>query len=211
MGVPKNLSSIHPNGYNECTQDPEGAIPDIRMILRLGIKYDFPSLTAAVRSTLAQHAIDTPSALSRLVKRMKKGCNGEGPYYEVCRMAWGTHLRELLGLAHGHKIFTMLPGIYYLFLALDGPTRLSKNGELSNADRLRCCSGFHALHCHVYRLAVGRTYQPHGDDSDHQTLWLFPELKASEQENVWELLPHIFQFTDWNTLQINPNLDVTMP
>ena len=208
LGVPKSIPGFHPNGYSQVTLDPEGVIADIQMILRLGVKYKFESLTAIIKSTVELHAVGTPSALSDLIERMKSQCNEKGDHYEVRRTEWRTPLTALLDLAHEHKIHTMLPGIYFLFLALDGPTKLARNSQIWKSDRLRCSSGFYALHRNICKLGSGKVQQLHGDDYDHQALWVFSDLTVSEQGRVWESLPSIFLFEGWKMLRTRPKLDV---
>lgn len=182
--------------------DVERVIPEIQALLRLGVKYGFTSLTASVEAILAQHAIGTPLALSCILKKMK-GFNGFGD-------DWRFHFKELLDLANAHKIYSMLPGIYCLFLALDGPAGLSKNRQLSMSDRLRCSTGFYPLHRDICRLGAGRVRQQSANWLDHHALRDFSCLTGDEQENVWESLPEMFQLPRWEELWKSPNLNITI-
>ena len=145
---------------------------------------------------------------------MKQSCvpspDTAAAYSKLRRAEWRHLLNELLMLAHAHKIYAMLPGLYCLFLALDGPLELSRNGGLSMSDRLRCSTGFHFLHGDICRLGGGKIKQPAQSPFDHQVLWEFLCLTAGEQEVVWESLPGLFQLPSWGELWSNPNLDITI-
>ena len=206
LGATKGVS----NGYS---YDAKDTIPDIQALLRLGVQYEFTTLTAAVKSTLAQHAVGSSATVSRLLKHMKETClpwpDTRSEYFTLRRAEWRLLLNDLLTLAHAHKIYAMLPGLYCLFLALDGPLELSRNGGLSMSDRLRCSTGFHFLYSDICRLGGGKIKQPASSSLDHQALWEFSCLTVCEQECVWRSLPGVFQLPSWDDLWTSPNLNIS--
>ena len=188
--------------------DPDGTITVVTGLLRVSKQYGFEAITGATNEALGQHTTRNPAGLSRLIQCMRKTLTGPHKTSNALNAAqsgktleqWRSFLfNTLLPLAHEHKVYAMLPGIYFLLLSLLGPKVLSKEKTLSSSDKIRCATGFPFVLRNVIRALDNPSVNV--GDLDHRALWEFSALSPDLQSGIWEYLPVSFQFESWEQLE----------
>jgi len=193
------------------TLDPQEALYRVTAILRLSTQYEFEAITIAVKENLIQNMTGTCEGLRRLILRMETMCNTGGSVAlgklqrsSTSTTLWRSFLQDtVLKIAHEHQIYAMLPGIYFLLLSLVGPNELAVDRSLSASDRIRCSTGFPFV---LEKVHLGLSNKSSASERcgavlDHRALWKFASLDPNSQIEVWDSLPMLFKFKNWEELE----------
>ena len=137
---------------------------------------------------LARFLIGSLEPLSRLLDRISSGGFAQQQAQE--------QTLSLLSFAYRHKIYTLLPCVYYLILSVYDPTQLAGTSSIPAVDRIRCLSAFPTL---FNRVNGGS--QPLDGPYRKCAFWKFASFTRDLQKAIWNDLPGLFQLGTWDELK----------